>query len=76
MSRKPKYTAEQKLWAVHQYLNHMMSASSIASALNLSGTGRILVRTWARQYQCNGVDAFKLQDKIKTLVGEARVSSV
>ena len=59
MSRKTKYTAEQKLWAVHQYLNHMMSASSIASALNMSATGRNLIFTWARQYKCNGVDAFK-----------------
>ena len=47
MSRKTKYTAEQKLWAVHQYLNHMMSASSIASALNMSATGRNLIFTWA-----------------------------
>ena len=59
MGRKPKYTAEQKLWAVHQYLNHMMFASSIASVLNVSGTGCDCIHTWDQQYKCNGVDAFK-----------------
>lgn len=36
MPRKSKYSFEQKLWAVKQYLNGNMSAIEIAKTLNMT----------------------------------------
>ena len=57
MSRKSKYSFEQKKWAVEQYLNGNMSASKIAIRLNMPKNGSRQIRSWARQYQSNQ-DAF------------------
>ena len=57
MSRKSKYSFEQKKWAVEQYLNVNMSASKIAIRLNMPKNGSRQIRSWARQYQSNQ-DAF------------------
>ena len=54
MSRKSKYSFEQKKWAVDQYLNGNMSAAKIALQLGMpSKSGRKQVRVWAHQYQSN-----------------------
>ena len=58
MSRKSKYSYEQKLWAVKQYLNGSMSAVEIARRLNMSNkSGSRQIIRWARQYQ-NNQDVF------------------
>ena len=54
MPRKSKYSFEQKLWAVKQYLNGNMSAIEIAKTLNMTvKSGDHRVREWAYQYQSN-----------------------
>lgn len=53
MSRKSKYSFEQKKWAVEQYLNGNMSAAKIAIQLNMSKNGSRQILSWARQYQSN-----------------------
>lgn len=54
MSRKSKYTLDQKKWAVEQYLNGNLSAVEIAKKLNMTGkNGDHRVRDWALQYQSN-----------------------
>lgn len=53
MSRKSKYSFEQKKRAVEQYLNGNMSAAKIAIQLNMSKNGSRQILSWARQYQSN-----------------------
>lgn len=54
MSRKSKYSFEQKIWAVEQYLNGNLSAVEIARQLNMPNKyGKDQVGVWVRQYQSN-----------------------
>ena len=57
MGRKAKYTFEQKLQAVQDYLSGKKSASDIASELDMGkhGGGRIL--QWSKLYKANGPEA-------------------
>lgn len=59
MPRKSKYSFEQKIWAVKQYLNGNMSAAEIAENLNMAvKSGDHRVREWVNQYQSNRGDFF------------------
>lgn len=54
MSRKSKYSFEQKIWAVEQYLNGKMSAIEIATQLDMPiKSGYVQISSWAHQYQSN-----------------------
>ncbi|MGN0496355.1 MAG: helix-turn-helix domain-containing protein [Lachnospiraceae bacterium] len=58
MSRKSKYSFEQKKWAVEQYLNGNMSANKIAEKLGItSKCAGNRIREWAKKRQSNQ-DAF------------------
>ncbi|QED47943.1 IS3 family transposase [Cytobacillus dafuensis] len=50
-----KYTAEDKLAAVHRYLEGKESYISIAKSLNTSDS---VVRNWVMQYETHGVEVF------------------
>lgn len=56
MSRKAKYTIEQKVKACHEYLSGSRSAIEIARELNMSKNGRTTIMEWAKKYQANGVE--------------------
>ena len=58
MGRKAKYTPDEKIWAVKEYLDGRMSAENIARALEMGKSGGCMVRRWARQYQLNGEAIF------------------
>lgn len=54
MSRKSKYSFDQKIWAVEQYLNGNRSSVEIAKRLKMpSKSGAMQVRRWVHQYQSN-----------------------
>lgn len=50
-----KFTAEDKLQAVNQYLNGSESSREIAKSL---GTDHKAILKWVKQYEYNGVEAF------------------
>ncbi|MDO5139479.1 MAG: helix-turn-helix domain-containing protein [Oscillospiraceae bacterium] len=56
MGRKSKYTFEQKLKAVEEYISGKKSAAEIATELSMGKRGRIRVREWANRYRENGQD--------------------
>lgn len=56
MGRKPKYTFEQKLKAVEDYISGKKSTQEIATELSMGKRGKIRVREWANQYRENGPD--------------------
>lgn len=58
MSRKAKYTLEQKIKACEEYISGVKSASRIAQELNMTKHGRKLVIDWSKKYKDLGVDAF------------------
>ena len=51
MGRKAKYTFEQKLKAVQDYLSGKKSASDIAFELGMGKYGDNRIRQWARSSQ-------------------------
>lgn len=54
MGRKARYTFEQKLKAVEDYVSGKKSASEIASELSMGKCGKAMVRGWAKMYRNNG----------------------
>ncbi len=54
MGRKARYTFEQKLKAVEDYVSGKKSASEIASELSMGKCGKGKVRRWAKMYRNNG----------------------
>ncbi len=54
MGRKARYTFEQKLKAVEDYVSGKKSASEIASELSMGKRGQGTVRGWAKMYRNNG----------------------
>ena len=57
MGRKAKYTFEQKLQAVQDYLSGKKSASDIASELDMGKHGDGRIRRWSKLYKANGPEA-------------------
>ncbi len=55
MGRKPKYSKEEKLYAVCQYLDGKGSASSIAKQLNIDPAS---FKQWVFNYEAMGITAF------------------
>ena len=55
MGRKPKYSVEEKLNAVREYLDGNESMNSIAKHLNISFQS---FKQWVSNYEAMGTDAF------------------
>jgi len=51
-----KFSADDKLMAVHRYLQGNESYETIGASI---GSGSSLVKTWVKQYEENGVEAFE-----------------
>ncbi len=63
MGRKAKYTFEQKLKAIEEYITGQKSAKEIAAELSTGKQGEVLVRRWAKMYQACGPEILKNADK-------------
>ena len=61
MSRKAKYSVEEKIKAAEQFLLGEASASEIAKTLGMGKRGEEHIRDWAARYRENGVDGFHLK---------------
>ncbi len=70
MSRKQKYTPEQKIQAVEDYLSGKKSATQIAHELNMGKRGNDLIRKWADKYRENGADVFLVKAHNNSYTGE------
>lgn len=89
MGRNGKYTFEQKLKAVEEYISGKKSAQEIATELSMGKYGRDKVRLWAKMYQSNGPEIlqktktnkaytkeFKQQVVIEYLSGAASLTNL
>lgn len=63
MSRKNKYTVEQKVKACEEYLYGSKSAVQIAHDLHMGDNGSIIVMKWAKNYKMNGATIFLPSNK-------------
>ena len=63
MGRKAKYTFEQKLKAVQDYLSGKKSAAEIASELDMGKYGGNRIREWASLYEANGTEALSPKER-------------
>lgn len=58
MSRKSKYTSEQKVKACGEYLSGAKSASQIAKELKMTKSGKREIIEWSKKYHEIGAEAF------------------
>lgn len=58
MSRKAKYTLEQKIQACEDYISGNKSVIQIANQLGMSSSGNVYILEWIRRYRENGYEAF------------------
>ncbi len=63
MSRKNKYTIEQKVKACEEYMSGSKSAKQIADELHMGKRGGDLLRSWAKNYKVNGALFFSPSNK-------------
>ena len=76
MGRKARYTFEQKLKAVEDYISGKKSASEIASELSMGKCGKGKVRRWARMYQNNGPEILQETKTNNTYTKEFKLQVV
>jgi len=60
MSRKAKYSVEEKIKAAERYLRGEASAGEIAAEMKMSRHGDDMVAEWAAMYRENGTEGFHL----------------
>ena len=74
MGRKTKYNAEEKIYAVREYLDGKESMSSIAKRLNIAFQS---FKQWVKNYEAMGPDAFatKQNKHYSKLVKEQAVNT-
>ena len=60
MSRKAKYSVEEKIKAAERYLRGEASAAEIAAEIGMTQNGEIYIREWSAAYRENGTEGFHL----------------
>lgn len=60
MSRKPKFTFEEKLEIVNEYLNNGVGSNTLAQKI---GVNRSNVKIWIAKYKAYGIDGLKYDPK-------------
>lgn len=75
MSRKLKYTKEQKLWAVQEYLDGR-SLLEIGNKLGMSKEAREKIHYWVRIYEINGAHAFDPRPRNQSYSKELKMQVV
>lgn len=59
MSRKAKYTPEQKVQTCNDYLSGRKSAVQAAKELGMGKRGDAMIRKWARMFEAHGASVFE-----------------
>ena len=76
MSRKAKYTVEQKVRAAERYLRGEAGAAEIAAEMGMPVNGERQVREWAAVYRENGIEGFHLKDGNRSYTAEEKQEAV
>jgi len=76
MSRRCKYSIEQKIQASERYLRGEASAREIATELSMPKHGDRRVREWAAVYRENGIEGFHLRSGSNSYSAETKLQAV
>lgn len=76
MSRKAKYTVEQKVQAAERYLRGEASAAGIAAEMGMTASGERRVHEWAGVYRENGIEGFHLMKGNRSYTTEEKQQAV
>lgn len=76
MSRRAKYTVEDKVRAAERYLRGEASAAGIAAEMGMSKSGRRTVLEWAAAYRENGIEGFHLKKGNNSYTAEEKQKAV
>ena len=76
MSRRCKYSIEQKIQAAERYLRGEASAREIAAELGMSQNGPRQVREWVAAFQENGIEVFRLRSGNNSYSAETKRHAV
>ena len=76
MSRKAKYTVEQKVKAAERYIRGEASAAEIAAEMGMPASGKKKVWEWAAAYRENGIEGFHLMDGNRSYTAEEKQRAV
>ena len=76
MSRKAKYSIEQKIQASEEYLSGKRSAREIGQSLRMGKNGDHRVREWASTYRENGIEGFHLKPGNGSYTAEQKQKAV
>ena len=76
MSRKQKYTCEQKVKACEDYKSGKYSMKQIACDLKMGGRGETCVREWVNKFNSQGPDAFLPTHHNQTYTKELKEEAV
>ena len=76
MSRKAKYTVEQKVQAAEKYLRGEASAAKIAAEMEMPASGERQVQKWAVVYRENGIEGFHLKKGNRSYTAEEKQQAV
>ena len=76
MSRKAKYSVEEKIKAAERYLRGEASAGEIAAEMKMSRHGDDMVAEWAAMYRENGTEGFHLTRGNSSYSGELKQQAV
>ena len=76
MSRKAKYTVEQKVKAAERYIRGEASAAEIAAEMGMPASGRNLVGEWAAAYRENTDHGDVSEAYVKAFVEKVRSARI
>ena len=76
MSRKAKYTVEQKVKAAERYLRGEASAAGIAAEMGMPASGERKIHEWAGIYRENGIEGFHLMKGNRSYTTEEKQQAV
>lgn len=76
MSRKAKYTVDQKVRAAERYIRGEASAAEIAAEMGMPASGKNKVWEWAAVYRENGIEGFHLTDGNRSYTTEEKRQAV
>ena len=76
MSRRAKYTVEEKIRAAERYIRGEASAKAIAADLGMPESGDRRIRGWAAIYQECGIEGFHLKEGNRSYTSEEKLQAV
>jgi len=76
MSRRAKYTIEQKVRAAERYIKGEESATSIAAGMGMGKNGDDQIRIWAAIYREKGIEGFHIGDSNERHTAEKKKQAV